>query len=778
LKLATKIHLNKFLPRTYQLPILDAILNKGYKRVLAILPRRAGKDIVGFNLCIRACLQKVCTIYYIFPTYSQARKVIWQGITNTGEQIIDYIPEEIISSKNSQEMSIQFTNGSRLQLVGSDNYDSLMGTNPQGIVFSEYALQDPRAYQYLRPILTSNEGWALFLSTPRGKNHLFELYEIAKQHDSWFCYKLTVEDTNHISLHEIEKERHDGVMSEDLIQQEYYCFPSDQQVLTSMGCKGIESIVPNDMVVSHSGRLRKVLDIISREYKGDMYQISSYGSCEPIICTPDHPIRVYDRLTQKYTWKKAKEIDNEDRLVFPKMTLGDNEILREELCMLLAWYITEGSCFKNGVQWTVNKEESHIVIGYLVRLGISFDEQINGSVINIVINSVQLVDFFKSTCGLQANNKRIPFNLIGGHEDRFFHELIKGDGCHNISKGHERYCYTTVSKTLAYQVQLLANSLGLGYATGISKREAYKGKIQGRNVNCQESYQVNISFPGLRSGGKLIRARNCIAAKITDITISKFEGTVHNIKVQYDESYLIGGRAVHNCSFELGVEGSYYSKYIDKLRLRNQIGEVPWEPSFKTHTVWDLGVRDSTTIIFFQIIGQTIKIIDCYENSKHGLEHYIQVLDTKPYKNSYGKHIAPHDIRVQEFGSGITRIEKARQLGIRFTIAENIAVMDGIEAVRSTLAKVWIDERNCKPLIKALENYRQEYDAKRKIYKNHPLHDIHSHFADCMRYLAISLPKTRDGLSSPEDLDKRYRDTVLGTNSNMPSVFRDDLPPY
>jgi hypothetical protein len=133
---------------------------------------------------------------------------------------------------------------------------------------------------------------------------------------------------------------------------------------------------------------------------------------------------------------------------------------------------------------------------------------------------------------------------------------------------------------------------------------------------------------------------------------------------------------------------------------------------------------------------------------------------------------------VQEFGSGITRIEKARQLGIRFTIAENIAVMDGIEAVRSTLAKVWIDERNCKPLIKALENYRQEYDAKRKIYKNHPLHDIHSHFADCMRYLAISLPKTRDGLSSPEDLDKRYRDTVLGTNSNMPSVFRDDLPPY
>src|SRR5690606_26118990 len=95
-------------------------------------------------------------------------------------------------------------------------------TNPQGVVFSEYALQDPRAYQFIRPILAANQGWALFISTPRGKNHLWELYNIAEQSPEWFCYKLTLDDTKHIPIEEIEKERQEGIMSEDLIQQEYY----------------------------------------------------------------------------------------------------------------------------------------------------------------------------------------------------------------------------------------------------------------------------------------------------------------------------------------------------------------------------------------------------------------------------------------------------------------------------------------------------------------------------------------------------------------------------
>src|SRR6266403_537014 len=223
LKPEAQVHLNKFKPRPYQLPIVDAIENKGYKRVIAIMPRRAGKDLTAFNLCIRQCIRKSCVIYYIFPTYAQGKKVIWDSVTNAGERILDYIPESLVESKNSQEMKIRFKNGSLLQIVGSDNYDSLMGTNPQGVVFSEYALQDPRAYQYIRPILAANLGWCLFITTPRGKNHAYELYQIALHSENWFAMKLTLDDTNHIPLEEIERERAEGIMSEDLIQQEYFC---------------------------------------------------------------------------------------------------------------------------------------------------------------------------------------------------------------------------------------------------------------------------------------------------------------------------------------------------------------------------------------------------------------------------------------------------------------------------------------------------------------------------------------------------------------------------
>lgn len=164
IRVEDQIVLNKFKPRDYQLPILDAIENKRYKRVMAIMPRRAGKDLTAFNLCIRECIRKQCVIYYIFPTFAQARRVIWDSILTSGERFLDFVPKGVIEATNAQEMKIRFKNGSLFQLVGSDNFDSLMGTNPQGIVFSEYALQDPRAYQFMRPILAANNGWALFIN--------------------------------------------------------------------------------------------------------------------------------------------------------------------------------------------------------------------------------------------------------------------------------------------------------------------------------------------------------------------------------------------------------------------------------------------------------------------------------------------------------------------------------------------------------------------------------------------------------------------------------------
>lgn len=441
-----EIVLDKFNPRPYQMGMINAWKN-GKKRILCIWPRRAGKDICAWNIALRQCIIKTCVVYYVLPTYSQARKVIFDSITNNSLRFTDFIPYELVDSTNSQEMKIRFKNGSLLQLIGGDSYDqSLVGTNPKGIVFSEYALMDPRAYQFARPILAANDGWAIFVSTPRGKNHLWEMYNIASNSPDWYCEKLSITETNHIPLAALEQERKE--LSEDLIQQEYFC------------------------------------------------------------------------------------------------------------------------------------------------------------------------------------------------------------------------------------------------------------------------------------------------------------------------------------SFEMGVEGAYYTKYIDRMRLKNQIGMVPWEVGFNVHTAWDIGVRDSTSIIFFQIVGQTIRVIDCYEKNKEGLEHYIHVIKSKPY--TYGKHIAPHDIGVMEFGSGITRIEKARHLGLNFTLANDVGIMDGIEAVRSSFSKMWIDETNCRSLIRSLENYRQEYDAKKKVYKSTPLHDFSSHFADAMRYLCVSLPKTADSLTA-EDLDKRWQKMQEGTDT-MPRFFRSDIP--
>jgi len=453
-----EITLNKFQPREYQLPLLDAIENHGIyyrlglRKFISIWPRRAGKDVCAFNIMLRAALRQVGAYYYMLPTYSAARNIIWDCILINGQRMLDFIPSELIKSKNEQRMQIKLMNGSIIQMCGSDSYNtSLVGTNPRGIIFSEFSQADEDAYKYARPILAANGGWVLFVSTPRGKNHFYNFYKIAQDNpETWFLSKLTLDDTRHISLEEIQKDRDDGLISEDLIQQEYYT------------------------------------------------------------------------------------------------------------------------------------------------------------------------------------------------------------------------------------------------------------------------------------------------------------------------------------SFDLGIEGAYYTKYLDKMRLNGQIGDVPWDQAHKVYVAMDIGYSDATSIVFFQVIGQRICIIDCYENSKMGLEHYIDLIERKPY--NYHRFYAPHDMRVHEFGTGMTRLEKAAQLGINFKITPMTSLEDGIEAVRTVLPRCWIDERHCKKVIDALENYRQEYDSVNGVYKRKPIHDRFSHMADALRYMAVNIKTAKIG-TTPEELDRRYREARFGMPSNLPIALRDDVPP-
>jgi len=226
--MATEITIpHKFIPRDYQKPVFNCI-SQGFRRGIVVWHRRAGKDKTFINIMVKEMFKRVGIYYYFLPTYAQGRKIIWDGIDRDGMPFLDHFPKEIRDGKpNSTEMKLKVKNGSLFQVVGSDNIDGIVGTNPVGNIFSEFALEDPRGYDLIRPIIRENNGWALINSTPRGYNHFYDLYKMAEGNKEWFSEKLTVRDTKRpdgtpvISEDDIKQERDEG-MSEELIQQEYY----------------------------------------------------------------------------------------------------------------------------------------------------------------------------------------------------------------------------------------------------------------------------------------------------------------------------------------------------------------------------------------------------------------------------------------------------------------------------------------------------------------------------------------------------------------------------
>lgn len=213
-----------YTPRSYQLPFWRA-MDSGKKRACLVWHRRAGKDKTVINYFARSMWEEVGNYYYCFPEYNQARKVIWEGRDKEGFKYIDHFPKALLSKQpNNTDMKIEYKNGSLFQLIGADNYNAVMGTNPRKIGFSEFSISEKflEAWNYLRPILTENGGTAIFIYTPRGRNHGFDMYQMALNNPEWFCQLLTVDDTGAISKADIEEERKAG-MSEDMINQEFYC---------------------------------------------------------------------------------------------------------------------------------------------------------------------------------------------------------------------------------------------------------------------------------------------------------------------------------------------------------------------------------------------------------------------------------------------------------------------------------------------------------------------------------------------------------------------------
>ena len=192
----------------------------------------------------------------------------------------------------------------------------------------------------------------------------------------------------------------------------------------------------------------------------------------------------------------------------------------------------------------------------------------------------------------------------------------------------------------------------------------------------------------------------------------------------------------YECSFEASVKGAIFAGELAAARVAGRVTTVPIDPILPVDTDWDLGVGDSTAIWFSQSSRSgEVRLVDYFEASGEGLPFYRKILTDRGY--TYGTHWAPHDIEVRELGSGRTRLETAASLGIKFQIAPNVPIEDGIHAARMLLPRCWFDATRCEKGLEALQHYRRDYNTRLNEFKAVPVHDWASHGADAFRYLAV-----------------------------------------
>lgn len=380
--------------------------------------------------------ERPASYWHCLPEFEQARKAIWTAVNpHTGKRRIDEaFPPEIRESKDEQAMFLRMKNGATWQLIGSDRYNNLVGAGVAGVTFSEFALANPSAWGYIRPMIEENNGWAAFISTPRGRNHFKSLLDMAMNHPNWFAEVLSVHDTGALSPEQIE-----------------------------------ESL---------------------NEY------IALYG---------------------------------ED---------------------------------------------------------------------------------------------------VG--------------------------------------------------------------------------------------------------------------------RAQFEQEYEV--------SFNAAILGAFYAREMAVVRREGRIAEIEADPERPVHRAWDIGVRDDTSIWWFQVVGTQVYVLDCYTASGVGLDHFASVIEQKRKEHGWkdGTDFVPHDARVKEWGTGRTRVETMQGYGLNPQVVPMASKLDGINAVRKTLPRCVFHTRTEEVGIAALEQYRREWDDEKKAFKASEVHDWTSHLADAFRYLALAWREIPKPVPKPE----------------------------
>lgn len=422
--------------RWYQRPLHEYLINTPAARAIEIAHRRWGKDEIILGAFCELAHKRIGSYWHCLPEYNQGRKAIWTAINaNTGKRRIDEaFPPEIRENTNDTEMFIRLKCGSTWQIIGSDRYDATVGAGPVGIAYSEWALANPSAWAYHRPMLEENGGTAAFITTPRGRNHAKAMFDMAKANPRWFAEVSTIHDT--------------GALSPE-----------------------------------------------------------------------------------------------------------------------------------------------------------------------------------------------------------------------------------SIAESLAEYIALYGEDMG---------------------------------------------------------------------RAQFEQEYL--------CSFNAAILGAFYAREMLAVRNSNRIDEFEPVPGKPVHTAWDIGVRDDTSIWWFQVIAGKVFILDCYTASGAGVDHYAEICHAKGWQR--GNDYVPHDAKVKEWGTGRTRTETMRSLRLNPVLVPMATKLDGVQAVRSTLPKCVFHTRTEAVGMSALEQYRREWDDEKKTFKASEVHDWTSHLADAFRYLSLAWRHVVDVIPEPVRIPK------------------------
>lgn len=265
---------NNWRPRPYQRPLWD-YLERGGKRAVEIAHRRWGKDDVILHRAAIAAFERPASYWHMLPELNQGRRAVWAAVNaHTGKRRIDEaFPHELRASTNEQEMFIRFKNGATWSVVGSDRYDSLVGAGVAGVTFSEFALANPSAWGYIRPMIEENEGWAVFITTPRGRNHAKSLYDMAKadmdRGGRWFAELSSIHDTGALSPTQVEEslQEYIGLYGEDMGRAQF-----EQEYLVSFNAS-----------------------ILGAYYGREMLNVRAEGRVDPLLAAVDAPVhRAWD----------------------------------------------------------------------------------------------------------------------------------------------------------------------------------------------------------------------------------------------------------------------------------------------------------------------------------------------------------------------------------------------------------------------------------------------------------------------------------------------------